>query len=298
MTRTLSAGLISHLDVSGKNVTHKLVNMLRLDLRDGTTLAFTDHDETLSFNLGDGSADYEPDTGILPSDLALSTGFAANDMEVSGPIGAVVTRTAVLGGRYDDAVVRFFQVNWSDLTQGAIKLVKGRVVLAEVQGGKFKFTVHSEVTKFAQQVGRVISGYCDATFGDGRCGLTPVTLSATVSAVTDARQFSVTFSGTKANDFFNKGKVTFSTGPLAGISIEVFDFAGGTGTGTVSTFLPLPEPPVVGNTLVLTQGCFDVATGTSKTRAACMAFSNIANFRGFPDVPGSDQVLRYPNPGG
>ena len=37
--------------------------------------------------------------------------------------------------------------------------------------------------------------------------------------------------------------------------------------------------------------------GCGKTRADCMGFANIVNFRGFPDVPGTDQVLRYPNPG-
>jgi hypothetical protein len=27
-----------------------------------------------------------------------------------------------------------------------------------------------------------------------------------------------------------------------------------------------------------------------------VAYANIENFRGFPDVPGSDQVLKYGNP--
>jgi hypothetical protein len=47
----------------------------------------------------------------------------------------------------------------------------------------------------------------------------------------------------------------------------------------------------VGDTLEISQGC-------GKTRAACLAFDNVVNFRGFPDVPGTDQVLSYPNPGG
>jgi hypothetical protein len=70
----------------------------------------------------------------------------------------------------------------------------------------------------------------------------------------------------------------------------VFDFAGGTGGGTLALYAPLAAVPAVGDTLEIRRGC-------EKTRAACMAYSNIDNFRGFPDVPGSDQVLRYPNPG-
>lgn len=285
MSRTLSADLATHL----AGDTHTRCAMLRLDLVDGSTLAFTDHDAPLSFDLGDGAASYEPDTGILPSDLSLSAGFDADDMEVSGPIGDVVTRTALLGGRFDDAVVRFFQVNWSDLTDGPVRLVKGRVVRADVLGGTFKFTIHSEMSKFSQTVGRTIIAYCDADFGDARCGFDVVPVDATVTAVTDERSFTVSFSGSFADDYFNFGTVTFLTGAMAGCRpVEVFDW---TAAGVVTLWTGAVEPPGIGDTLELRQGC-------PKTREACLGFDNVVNFRGFPDVPGSDQVLRYPNPSG
>ncbi len=286
MSRTLSGGLTTHI----AGTSHTRCSMLRLDLKDGTTLAFTNHDRTLAFNLGDGSADYQPHTGILPSDLSLSAGFDADDMEVSGPIADVVTRAAVLGGRYDDATVRYFQVNWKDLTQGAVKLVKGWVVRTEVEGGRFKFTCHSEMSRFAQSIGRVITGYCDADLGDARCGFNLVPVAATVSAVTDARGFTVTFAGSYADDYFNLGTVTFLTGALAGCRrVEIFDWASG---GAVSLWTDLPEVPQIGDTLELRQGC-------DKTRPTCRdVFDNIVNNRSFPDVPGTDQILKYPNPGG
>lgn len=284
MSRTLSAGLITHLAGSA----HTRAAMLRLDLVDGTVLAFTDHDAALSFDLGDGAASYLPDTGILPSDLALSAGFDADDMEVAGPIGATVTKAAIEGGRFDDAAVRFFHVNWRSLSDGAVKLLSGRVVQAKVEGGQFRFTVHSDISRFAQSVGRVISAYCPWDFGDARCQATPVTLAATVTAVTDERGFTVSFSGSYANDYFNMGTAEFATGALAGCRpVEVYDW---TSAGVVTLWTGLPEAPQVGDTLTLRQGC-------GKTRTDCMAFANIANFGGFPDVPGTDQVLKYPNPG-
>lgn len=286
MSRTIGSSLATHLATD----THTLCAMLRIDLKDGTQLAFTDHDQALSFNLGDGALTYLPDTGILPSDLSLSAGFEADDMEVSGPIGDVVTRTAVLGGRYDDATVRYFFVNWSDLTQGAVKLIKGYVALASVEGGTFKFTVHSEIAKFSRSVGRVITGFCDADLGDARCGFSLVAVNATVTAVTDARSFTVSFSGSYANNYFNQGTVTFTGGAMDGCRpVEIFDWTSG---GAVILWTDLPEPPTIGDTLELRRGC-------DKTRATCRdTFDNVINFRGFPDVPGSDQVLRYPNPGG
>ena len=285
MTRTIGASLATHL----AGTAHTRAAMLRLDLVDGTTLAFTDHDQTLAFDLGDGSADYVADTGILPSDLSLSAGFeTADDMEVTGPIGDVVTRAAVTGGRFDDATVRYFLVNWKDLTQGAVKLVQGRIVQAAIDGGKFRFTVHSEISRFSQSIGIVVTASCRHDFADAKCQAVPETLAGTVTAVTDELRFTVSFTGTFANDYWNRGTVTFDTGALAGIRpVEIFDW---TSAGAVTLLQPIPDGLEIGDTLTLTQGC-------DQTRTACMAFDNIVNFGGFPDVPGSDQVLRYPNPG-
>lgn len=283
--RTLGAGLVTHL----AETAHTRCTMLRLDLIDGSTLAITDHNKSLTFNLGDGATIYSARTGILPSDLSLSVGFEGSDIEVQGPIGDDVTRVAVLGGRYDDAVARLFYVNWSDLTQGAIKLLKGYVVLAEINGSRFKLLIHGESRKFAQTIGRTITAYCDADFGDARCGYPVVPDTVTITAVTDERSFTTTNIAARADDYFNKGTVQFTTGALAGTrKVEIFDWSVG---GQVSLWTGLPEAPQIGDELELRQGC-------PKTREACMAYDNVINFRGFPDVPGSDQVLRYPNPGG
>ena len=288
MARTLSTGMAGH--IAGNATT--LAQMLRLDLNDGATYGFTDHNKTLSFDLGDGAIDYRPDTGVIPSDLSLSAGFEADEIEISGPITDSITAAAIIGGRFDGATARLFRVNWRDLSSGSIKLLKGYVALAEISGERFKLTVHSEAARYAQTIGRVITGYCDADFQDARCGYSEAATAATVTGATDEREFAVSFSGTIASNYFNRGTVTFLTGDLTGTRpVEVFDFAGGTGGGTLALYAPLAAVPAVGDTLEIRRGC-------EKTRAACMAYSNIDNFRGFPDVPGSDQVLRYPNPGG
>lgn len=291
MSRTLGGPLASHL---AGNV-HTRCRMLRLGLIDGGVITVTDHDRELTLDIGEGDELYSPRTGIAASDLALSTGFEADDVEVTGPLVATasepwhVTKAMVLGGRLDDAVAHFFQVNWKSLGSGPVRLLKGRVVLAEVEGDRFKLTIHSEISKFSQEVGRIITPYCDADFGDARCGYVVPTVAAEVTAVTNARQFTVSFTGSYADDYFNKGTVEFLTGSLAGIrKVEISDWSS---TGNVTLWTDLPDLPQVGDELNLRQGC-------DKTRDACKAFDNVVNFRGFPDVPGTDQVLRYPNPGG
>lgn len=287
MSRTLSAPLTSHIAASA----HTLCSMLRLDLLDGTTLAFTDHDRTLAFDLGDGSADYQPHTGILPSDVSLSTGFEADDYEVTGPIGDIVTRIHVLGGRYDDARARLFQVNWNSLGSGAIKIMPGVVVMAEVLGGKFKLTVHSDMSRYSQSTGEVLTPYCRTYFGSTKCTVTPVEDDVTVTAVTSARTFTVGNPEGRVDGFFNTGLALFTGGDLAGIRAQPIDNF--TAAGVLTMFEPLPEPPQVGDALTLRQGCYDPATGASLTRAACMSFDNMVNFRAEPDVPGSDKILPW-----
>lgn len=275
--------------------------MLRLSLKDGSNLAITDHDQDIDFDLGDGVVTYSASTGILPSNLALSSGFDADDIEVQGPItgNGLTTLPAFLGGRFDDAVAELFQVNWSNLAQGAIKLLRGFTVLASVDGGKFKLTIHSEISKFHQTIGDVTSLYCRYAFGVAPCPAVPVTLAATVSGVTSAGAFAVTFTGTYASDYFNRGTVEFATGALAGTRpVEIQDFTGGVGIGSLILWTDLAAIPTIGDTLTITQGCYDLAGNQSKTRAACVVLLGSAvDFGGEPDLPGQDKMLTFPNPG-
>jgi uncharacterized phage protein (TIGR02218 family) len=283
--RTLSGGLTSHL----ATFTHTRCKMLRIDCADGTSIGVTDHDRTLNFNLGDGAIDYDPETGILASDLMLTEGFESDNFEVTGPItDDLITRVAVLGGRFNRAVVRLFEVNWALLGSGPIRLTKGNITEARVEGGKFVFEVRSNIDRYNQVVGRVTRPSCDADLGDARCGFALVPVAAEVTAVAGDMAFTVSFSGSYADDYFNLGLVTFTGGELAGTRpMEIFDWTAG---GVVTMFAPLAAAPQVGDTLELRRGC-------PKTRVACRdLFDNVVNFRGFPDMSGSDEVLRMPVP--
>lgn len=262
--------------------------MLRLDLRDGTSVGFTDHDRDLTFNLGDGAIVYQAGTGILTSDIAMSAGLDTDNYEVTGPLADVVTLPAVLGGRFDRARARLFEVNWNSLASGAIRLLAGSVSSGRVEGGRFIAEVRSDVDRLNQVVGRVITNNCDADYGDARCKKVRESTVGTVTAVTDAMRFTVSYSGSYADDYFNGGTVQALTGDLAGTAeIEIFNWSE---SGATELFVPLASDPEIGDTFTIYRGC-------GKSRADCMERDNILNFRGFPEVPGSDQVLRAAIPG-
>jgi hypothetical protein len=57
----------------------------------------------------------------------------------------------------------------------------------------------------------------------------------------------------------------------------------------LSLFLPALYPIQAGDTCTIRPG-FDKSFGTCRAK-----FDNVVNFRGFPHVPGTDQVLSYPD---
>lgn len=288
MSRTVGV-LSTHLSTRS----HTRCTMLRLDLRDGTTIAVTDHDKDLSFNLGDGAATYSSSAGIVPSDVSLAVGMDADNCEARLPIGETVTLEAVLGGRLDRARARLFQVNWKTLS-GSIPILAGNVSEIRVEGGACILQIRSDVDRLNQVIGRLITPYCDADFGDARCTIVPASIVGTVTAVTSAMQFTVSFAGSYANDYFNMGTVTALSGALVGtLPVEIFDW---TSAGAITLFSPLVDLPAIGATFTIKRGCSKLRKSSDASIPTCLTYSNVINFRGFPEVPGTDQVLKVAVP--
>lgn len=285
MTRNVGS-LASHI-ASGRT---KFARCMLIELLDGTTLGITDHDRDIEYDLGDGLHTYYADTGILPSAIQLAVGLEADNFEVAGPLTDRLTRAQVLGGRFDMAVVRMFDVRWDDLGAGHVPLMKGYITEAKVEGGAFKLEVRSDADRFNQVVGRIITPYCSHDFGDAQCGYSVESFALTVDTVTDLLRLTVTgFSGAPpADGYFNSGLIQFTSGDLNGArSTQIFRWTAA--TRTVILEAPLPDLPSPGDALTMFRGC-------GKTRDECKARNNILNFGGFPDVPGTDKTMRYPVP--
>ncbi len=284
--RTVTAGMAAHL--AGRS--HSRCWMLRLDLRDGNVIGLTSLDKDVDFDLGDaaGLVTYQARTGADISDVELIADLSPSSFEVSGPIGDVVTLEALMGGRFNRAQVRLFQVNFRGLADGALKILLGNITDAKPTGGRFTFEVRSEADKFNQSVGRGLSPLCWADYGDAFCGATVESVVGTVASVTDEYTMTVSFAGSYADGYFDFGTVEALTGALAGTDpVEIITW---TAAGQIVLFAPLAEAPLVGDTFTVRRGC-------PKNRTACIARGRMPFFRGHPDVPGTDQVLRPTIPG-
>jgi uncharacterized phage protein (TIGR02218 family) len=90
-----------------------------------------------------------------------------------------------------------------------------------------------------------------------------------------------------ASGHFRYGIVTFTSGVNNGVSADIESHLRADGTVTLVFWLPLPAKPSAGDTFSIIAGC-DKSFDTCRTK-----FANVANFRGFPHMPGSDFTYSY-----
>lgn len=282
MPRTLSSGMQSHL--ASEHQTRCL--MLRLDSVYGPSYGMTEHDVDIPFDLdvdSVGSLTYKSSLAIFPSQMELSLGFDADDVQFQGRLSSDFTRARIVNGYFADAVAYFFQVNWKDLTIGYIPLMKGFITDASLNDDEWSFTVSSQAAKLKQTRGRLITPYDDNPSPPDD---TPV--SATITSATDIRNIAVSFSGTYADNYFNRGTIAFTSGEMAGgRRIEIATWGN---TGTIETWNRLPVLPQIGDTLELRRKY-------PRTIQEFIArFSDAEDFRGFPYLPGKDRFMKFPVP--
>jgi len=281
--KTLPTGLQSHLDSS----TTTLAWCWRLTRSDGQVFGFTDHDLTLTF---DGTT-FEPESGFTASEIRTGSDLSVDAQDAEGVLtSATITETDILDGRWDNAEVEIWRVNWQDVSQ---RVLMRRGAIGQVRRGRVQFVaeMRSQAHVLNQTVGRTFQASCDASLSDARCGVNlndPAYKGAgTVVTVAGDRSFAASGLSAFADGWFALGTVTWTTGANTGRKAEVLTQAVGATDVTV-TLLEAPVRPIS------TGDTFDVTSGCDKRFATCKAkFANAVNFRGFPHIPGQNTVIRY-----
>lgn len=282
--KTLSPGLAAHL--AGGITT--MAYCWRLTRRDGTVFGFTEHDQDLAY----ASTTFAGATGFTASQIQQSLGLAVDNLEAQGALSSLaITEADLLAGRYDDAAVELFWVDWADPTQG-VTIAKGNLGEVKRQGLAFSAELRSLSHRMNQRIGTVYGRTCSAVLGDARCTV-DLTASAyratgTVGSAGLLRVFTASGLAGFAADWFTAGLVRFTSGANSGLAFEIKAHTRTAGVDVVELWAAPALPLAVGDTATFTAGCKkDIDTCRTK-------FANILNFRGFPHIPGADAVTRYP----
>lgn len=288
MSKVLAAGLQSHLDGGATT----MVYCWRVTRTDGVVQGFTEHDVDLTFD----STTFLAASGFTGTKINSELGLTVDNMNAEGALSSdTINEDDLAAGRYDAAVVELFWVNFEDVAMRET-LLKGTIGEVKRSETVFSSELRSLTHKLQQKTGRTYRRFCDADLGDSRCGVNTTSASfsstGTVSSVTDNRVLTVTGLSPNTTDFYSLGKITFTSGDNNGISIPVKVHSVSGSTTKVVMWEQAPFDITGGTT-------FSIIAGCDKRAETCKAkFANMANFQGFPFIPGNDALQAYPAQGG
>jgi uncharacterized phage protein (TIGR02218 family) len=285
--RTLDAGLVAHL---ATGVT-TLCRCWKVTRGDDVVQGFTDHDRAIVFD----DVTYEPESGFDASEETSATGFAVGGLEVLGALSSDrLSADDLAAGLYDGAEVRVFLVNWTTPEERHL-LRTGHLGEVTREDGAFRAEIRGLAAQLDQPNGRVFRHACDADLGDARCGVNLAAAAfrgtGAVTVATGRRRFVASGLGDFAAGWFERGRLTWTSGANAGRAIEVRAHRVLSGDVILELWQPMHFDVAGGDAFAVTAGC-DKLFGT------CVAkFANGTNFRGFPHMPGNDFALSYARAG-
>ncbi|MDD3370759.1 MAG: DUF2163 domain-containing protein [Alphaproteobacteria bacterium] len=277
--KTATTQLAAH--IAGETTT--LATCWKVTRKDGTVFGFTDFDQNLTV---DGVV-YEARTGYTRSAIHAISDLSVDNLDIDSALDSeALTAGDLRSGVWDNAEVLVFLVNWAAVVQGKIILKRGTIGQVTLKDAAFTAEMRGLTQALSQQIGELYTPDCRADLGDARCkiDLSALTVSSTATATTDRYGFTDA-ARTEADAYWKGGLLTWTSGENKGRKMEIRAFA----SGVFTFFLPMPSDIAVGDGYSVQPGC-DKAFST-----CCSKFSNAANFRGEPHVPGTDSVLSYPD---
>lgn len=262
--------------------------------KDSQVFAFTSLDRNLTYRgVVHKSCDSLSSTATEMSSSAGSTG----SMELAGLISdSSIKDIDLFNGLFDGANVEIWLVPWENVGgEIPVRLLEG--TLGDATQGLNGFVTEIITPGATMRQKPLLDVYtpgCPYKLGDSRCGFDLDTLEVTGSVTgltipnspnsANKRVF-IDSSRSEADDFFELGEVTWTSGDNNGLSVEVKDF---TGT-TFVLWRSLLKPIQIGDTYTAKPGC-DKTVDTCKTK-----FNIFVNYGGFPDVPGQDRIVQTPD---
>ena len=194
---------------------------------------------------------------------------------------------ALRWGFFDNATIRLSRLYMLppapganlDTSPGAIGIFQGQA--QDVQAGRLSAEIAIDdylAILGNQQMPRALYGTsCWHQVYDPGCTLSKsaYTVGGTITSVTDSAHFHTNL--TQADDYFDLGVITFTSGVNSGLNQGVGKFLNA--GGAIALEFPFPQAPSVGDTFTIWPGC-DLQQTTCSSK-----FSNGAHFGGQPYIP-------------
>jgi uncharacterized phage protein (TIGR02218 family) len=280
-----SAGALAALLNSGAPLNKADVYIITL--ANGTVLRWSGADTQLTF----GGNTYILGPGITRSRVRFVVGVEVStlDLQLIDILGTTINGKALLpfiaARGFNGAQLRLIKVFWGvgdTGPVGALEWFTGSVRDSDIDRYEARLSVKSGTELLDTMVPReVYQPGCLNTLYDSACGLTRAAVNGAATGATDTRRITFSHNLGQAAGWFDRGTLTFISGPNAGVARTVRTHT----TGQVTVLSPWPFAVASGHTFSVTPGC-------DKTLATCTSkFNNRINFRGHPFIPVPETVL-------
>jgi len=249
----------------------------------GTVVGFTEHTDDLVIS----GLTYSARSGFSPSALKNTSDLSVDNFDVTFLLEFDGTHEAdLIAGYYDYATIEVFLVNYASIGMGTILLAKGTLGQITIGRNQAKTEIRGLAQELQQDVLELLSPSCRADLGDARCkvNLASYTATGSITSVTNNKVF-IDTSLSSPDGYFNGGLLTWTSGNNVQLKMEVKHYNGS--ARQFELYQAMPRVVQVGDTYTVYRGC-------DKSFATCKnVFGNALNFRGEPDIPGADQILKF-----
>lgn len=303
--KTIPIALQNHLNEDSTTV----CLLTRIQTKNGTVLGFTDLDEDIVYDDGDGPVTYSAENGFTPSRIQSTADTSVDNAELAGVVASTgITMQQIRAGLFDGAKVVVYRINYMAPSEGHEVVQYGRAGATTFSETGWKTEFRSLKQLLKQPISTPYSIECRARFGSKAIGTNQVDSYGDVSfeeqhpcgkdfvwvggAVTsvgsNAKTTFIDTGLTQADEFFSPGVVEWLTGDNAGAQMEVDTYANNSNGHYVQLALPMAYPISNGDTYRIRQDC---SKHWDDAEHGCLyhyGSERVNHFQAEPHIPVSD----------
>lgn len=136
-----------------------------IERKDGKKFGFTSSDVGFTYE----GVDYEPTNSFSGSAAVSKNNLSVDNMSAIALVSEHITKNDLMGGRWDNALVRLFWIRPDKPEWGTVPIRGGRLGEIKCRGDVFETELRSVMQKLQQPFGKFYTLECRADFGDHEC---------------------------------------------------------------------------------------------------------------------------------
>lgn len=227
---------------------------------------------------------YKSDKIINNSSFEQNNDFSENNYEFSLIFDEEeISKQQILAGELDNAYIEVFLINACELSAGKIVINSGYINNIKLKDDLFIIETSGISKKLNKEIIQLYSPFCRAVFGDKKCKINQAKYSfeTQVEEVINFNQIKILPFTVQSSNLIN-AEIKFLSGRNSSNTNKIKQVE------KTMVFLQNNVQKVVhkGDKLLITPNCDKNFT------TCCNIYNNAINFRGEPNIPGIDEILK------